>query len=55
MTNIVSSGDPCGVVANVVDCEIIVIEFELQLRYYLHFPINSFGKNMNSIIPLAIG
>ena len=27
----------CGVLANVLDCEIVVSDFELQLRYYVHF------------------
>ena len=27
----------CDVVANVQDCRIVVSEFELKLRYYVHF------------------
>ena len=30
-------GSPCGVVANVLDCDIMVYKFELQSRYYVHF------------------
>ena len=30
-------GSPHGVVANVLDNEIAVTEFELQLRNYVHF------------------
>ena len=29
--------NPCGVMANVMDCDITVSEFELQLRYYVLF------------------
>ena len=28
---------PCGVVANVLDCDFAVTEFELQSRNYVHF------------------
>ena len=41
--------------ANVVDCDIIVIEFELRSRYYIHFWTNTIGKGMNSLIPQAMG
>ena len=37
--------------AKVLDWEIRESEFELQLRYYVHFFTNSFGKDMNPIIP----
>ena len=33
-----------GVVANVLDCDIAESEFELQLRYYIHFLTNTIGK-----------
>ena len=35
---------PCGVVANVPDCDIVINEFELKSRNYIHFRINAFGK-----------
>ena len=38
---------PCDVVANVVDCDLVVSEFELQSRYYVNFRTNTFGKGMN--------
>ena len=44
-------GSPHCVVANVLDCNIIVIEFEFQLHYYVHFWTNTFEKGMNSLIP----
>ena len=40
------SRSPCFVVANVLDSDIFVNEFELQPRYYLHFHYNTLGKYM---------
>ena len=40
-----------GVGANVLDCDIEVSEFELQLRYYIHFQRNTLCKGMNFLIP----
>ena len=43
---------PCGLVVNVQECDIIVNEFELQSRYYVHFrsnpiyPTPSLGQDM---------
>ena len=39
-----------GEVANVLGCNIVVSEFELQLRYYIHFQTNTLGKHINSLI-----
>ena len=41
-----------GVVANVLDCDIVVSEFELQWRYYVHFQTNILGKDMSLLIPM---
>ena len=38
-----------------MDCEIVISEFELQSRYYMHFPTNTFGKGMNPLILPAMG
>ena len=38
-----------------MDCEILVSEFVLQSRYYVHFRANTFGKGMNPLILPAIG
>ena len=46
---------PHGVMVKAMDCEIIVSEFELQLRYYVHFRANTFGKGMNPLILPAMG
>ena len=37
--------------ANMLDCGIIVTEFEFQLCYYIHFQTNTFGKGWNPFIP----
>ena len=41
--------------ANVMDCEIVVTEFELQSCYYVYFRFNTLGKGMNSHLPLVMG
>ena len=33
-TSKLSKASSCGVVVNVLDCEIVVSKFKLQLRYY---------------------
>ena len=38
-----------------MDCEIVVSEFEVQLRYYVHFRTNTPGKGLNPLIVLAMG
>ena len=48
-------GCPRGVMVKVMDCGIVVSEFKLQLRYYVHFRANTLGKGMNTLIPLAMG
>ena len=40
---------------NVMDCGIVVSEFVLQLRYYVHFRTNTLGKGMNPLILTAMG
>ena len=39
----------CGVVADMLDCYIIVIKFELESHYTVHFEINTFGKGKNPL------
>ena len=45
-------GGPHGVVVNVLDCDIVVSEFELLSHYYIHFRTNNntIGKGMNLLI-----
>ena len=38
-----------------MDCEIVVREFELQSRYYVHFQANTLGKGMNPTHPPSYG
>ena len=39
-----------GVPRNVLDCDIVVSAFELQLHYQVHFRTNILGKGMNPLI-----
>ena len=41
-----------GLVANVLDCDIVVNEFELQSCCYVHFLTNTLGKGMKPLILL---
>ena len=38
-----------------MDCEIVVSDFVLQLRYYVHFRANTLGKGINPAILPAMG
>ena len=40
-----------GLIANVLNCDVVVSEFELQSRYYVHIRINTLGKSINPLIP----
>ena len=40
-------GCPRGVMVKAKDCGIVVSEFVLQSRYYVHFRANTLGKGMN--------
>ena len=44
--NIKPGGGPRGVMVKVIDCGIVISEFELQLRYYVPFRTNTLGKAM---------
>ena len=43
-----------GAVANVLDCAIVIGEFEFLSRYYAHFLTNTIGKDINPFIPSAM-
>ena len=43
-----------GVVVDEQDYDIIVSEFKLHLRYFVHFQKNTIGKDMNPLITPAI-
>ena len=47
---------PRGVMVKAMNCGIVVREFVLQSRYYVHFRANTLGKGMNPhILPPAMG
>ena len=46
--------NPRGVVANVLDYDIIVREFKTKMRYNVHFRTDTFGKCINFLILPAI-
>ena len=48
-------GHPPGVMVKAMDCGIVVSEFVLQLRYYVHFRANTHGKGMNRLILPTMG
>ena len=41
---------PRGEMVKAMDCEIVVREFVLQSRYYVHFRANTLRKGMNPLI-----
>ena len=48
-------GCPRGVMVKAMGCGIVVSEFVLQSRYYVHFRANTLGKGMNPLILPAMG
>ena len=48
-------GCPRGVMVKAMDCGIVVSEFVLQSRIYVHFRADTFGKGMNPLILPAMG
>ncbi len=48
-------GGPCCIMVKVMDCGIVVSEFVLQSRYYVHFQANTLRKGMNSPYPPNYG
>ena len=50
LTKITGWGHHCAV-ANVLDCDTLVSDFEFSSRYYVHFQTNTLGKSMNRLIP----
>ena len=48
-------GGPRGVMVKTMDYGIIVSEFVLPSRYYVHFRANTLGKGMNPLILPAMG
>ena len=48
-------GCPRGVMVKTMNCGIVVREFELHLRYYVHFRANTLKKGMDTLILPAMG
>ena len=48
-------GCPLGVMVKAMNCGIVVREFVLQSRYYVHFRANTLGKGMKPLILPANG
>ena len=48
-------GCPRGVMVKAMDCGIVVCEFVLQSRYYIHFWANTLAKGMSPLILPAMG
>ena len=42
----INRGGPRGVMVKAMDCGIVVSEFVLQSRYFVHFLANTLGKGM---------
>ena len=55
LNSILLRGCPRGVMVKAMDCGIVVREFVLQSRYYVHFRANTLGKAMNPHILPAMG
>ena len=54
--SITYEGCPRGVMVKAMNCGIVVREYVLQSRYYVHFRANTLGKGMNPLIlPPAMG
>ena len=50
-----TGGCPRGVMVKAMDCGVVVREFVLQSRYYVHFRTNTLEKGMNPLILPAMG
>ena len=53
--SLMPGGCPRGVMVKAIDCGIVVREFVLQSRYYVHYRANTLGKGMNPFILPAMG
>ena len=52
---LVNMGVHRGVMVKAMDCAVVINEFELQSRYYVHFRTITLGKGMSSFIHAAMG
>ena len=51
-SQITPNGSQCGLVASVLDCDILISLFELQSRNYIYFRTNILGKATELSYPL---
>ena len=51
----IQRGRPRNIVANELHCDIVVSEFKLQSRYYVHFRNNTLGKGMDPLNATSYG
>ena len=49
MLKFLDGENPSGVEANVLDCGIMVSEFELLSRYYVYFWTDTIGKDIDLV------
>ena len=54
-SNVHARGCPRGVMVKAMDCGIVVSEFVLQSRYYVHFRANTPGKGIEPPYPSSYG
>ena len=47
--------NPCGVVANILESDIIISEFKLQLHYYIHFHTDTTWKGIEPLYSPSYG
>ena len=52
---IIVGENPFGIVANMLDCNIVINKSENQLYYYIHFKTITFGKGMKPLFPSSYG
>ena len=48
-------GSSNGAGAEMMDCDMVISEFELESSYYVHFWTNTLKKSTNTLIPPAMG
>ena len=44
-----------GITVKMLDYDVVVSDFERQLRYFVHFGMNTLGKDMTPSPPLSMG
>ena len=52
--NMCVGANPCSIVANILDCDIVVSEFKLQSDYCSHFWTNTISERYKLSYPLQL-